>query len=120
MIERRKDCRRRALLGADIRHHSLPSLMACTVRNQSDGGVQICLGEMLPLPDRFDLSIAGREAPLPVELIWRQGDAVGLRFLPQTELDLARHLAERLLASEAENARLRECLAAAAADSTRH
>lgn len=108
MTDRRKDFRRRVLLGASIQHHFLPSLTDCTIRNQTEDGVQLCLSETLPLPDRFDLLIAGQNTPHPVELVWRRGDAVGLRFVSPTECDQARRIADRLLAKEAEDARLRE------------
>lgn len=111
MIDRRKDCRRRVLLCASIKHHFHKSLTDCTIRNQSKDGVQLCLSETLPLPDRFELLVAGHDSPRMVELVWRYGDAVGLRFVLPAECDLSRRLADRLQAMEIENAQLRERIA---------
>lgn len=81
MPERRDSSRRRVYLGAGIRHPLVLSQTECLVRNLSEGGARLALSETVPVPGRFELVTKGRDAACTVEVVWRRGDALGVRFL---------------------------------------
>lgn len=57
------------------------SLLPCIVRDLSPLGASLRLPRPRPLPDRFDLIIAGHEIrTLRVRLRWQRADFVGVTF----------------------------------------
>ena len=50
----------------------------CAVRDFSSSGAKLQVG--VPVPDSFELMVAGRQDRLRAELKWRDGDFVGVAF----------------------------------------
>jgi hypothetical protein len=60
------------------------TLLSCIVRDLSPVGASLRLPRPRPLPDRFDLIIAGHEIrTLPVRLRWQRGDFAGVTFVTE-------------------------------------
>lgn len=81
MRGRRRTPRRRTHFGARIALPFLPSETACLLRNVSDAGARIELSAAVPLPAQFDLVVDCRQRAYRAEIVWRAGDALGVRFL---------------------------------------
>ncbi len=79
--ERRREPRRRALLGANLTVPSTAFVTACTVRDITGDGARIVVGETIPLPDTFDLAITQQSTSRQATLIWRSGDRAGVSFV---------------------------------------
>ena len=70
------------------RHHVLLHAMVvirdrttyCIVRDLSDTGAKLGVSACANLPDRFDLRFVGNAHEVPVRLMWRSGNAAGVRF----------------------------------------
>ncbi|WP_274628416.1 PilZ domain-containing protein [Arvimicrobium flavum] len=77
--ERRTEVRRRALKGAILSFNRGFSSFECVVRNLSDGGARLSVGETFALPSRFSLKLDG-EAPRTAHVRWRTHNAIGIRF----------------------------------------
>jgi hypothetical protein len=59
-------------------------LVACIVRDLSPKGASLRLPRPTPLPERFDLVIAGHELrTVAVQLRWQRADFAGVTFLTQ-------------------------------------
>jgi hypothetical protein len=77
--ERRRSVRRRALKAATIVvGHGEPDI-ACFVRDISDTGVRIKLGDGVAVPDDFVIRI-GNDAPRPCRIVWRGEGQLGVTF----------------------------------------
>jgi hypothetical protein len=76
----KRDIRRRRHQSAWIRLRG--SQIECRVTNLSQGGVQIVVDRDTELPDRFALLLVPN---IPnkkfCEVIWRKGNAMGLKFI---------------------------------------
>lgn len=80
MSERRGAKRRRVLKGALIIFNDGKSRFSCTLRDISETGARLLVGQSFNLPARFDLlvEIDGMEAPC--EIVRRQMGEIGVRF----------------------------------------
>ena len=81
MEERRKAPRERTFLNGRIAFNNKNSTKDCFVKNCSDEGAKIAVGETLPLPNEFDFLIPGRRESRRARLVWRHGTQAGLTFV---------------------------------------
>ena len=116
--ERRRDPRQRSLLGASLQAGPGGSATACLVRNVGPEGAKLVVSEAVPLPASFPITIDARSETRTAHLVWRAGDCVGVRFAPTVAagVTVPLHLLRELRAVRAENAALRERLAATGGD----
>ncbi len=78
--ERRMAQRHRVLKGGRLKFNKGYSVFECVVRNRSDLGALLALGDTSAIPARFDLDIVGEAAPRSVSLRWRSMSALGVSF----------------------------------------
>ena len=78
-VERRRHPRRRALLGAQIVFRNGNCSMGCHIVSISPNGATLRPADVLSCPEKFTL-IARFEEPRQCEVVWRKGDALGVRF----------------------------------------
>lgn len=78
--DRRGEGRRRVLKGARLVFNRGYGAMECVVRNQSDSGARLVLGDTMGVPTRFELAIAGEDGMRAACVRWRNGEAVGIKF----------------------------------------
>ena len=78
MDERRNITRSRALKSAKIVFNNRWSIIDCTVRNLSDTGCCLEVGDPVGVPDKFDLEFGATKRGC--EVIWRKQDRVGVHF----------------------------------------
>jgi hypothetical protein len=81
MEERRKASRERTFLNGRIAFNNNNSTADCFVKNCSDEGAKIAVGETQPLPHKFDFVIPGKRESRPARLVWRHGTQAGLTFV---------------------------------------
>jgi hypothetical protein len=77
--ERRTSHRQRVLKGATLSFNKGYSAFECVVRNLSEGGAKLSLGETFGLPATFRLSISG-EATHVAHVVWRKANEIGVRL----------------------------------------
>lgn len=83
--ERRHHARRRTCLGGRIELDGGFSTLDCTLRNASQGGARLALGDGVMLPHDFVLHVAKKEMRLDARLKWRLGNACGVEFRASPE-----------------------------------
>jgi hypothetical protein len=83
MPERRNKQRWPAYLKGLIVFDGRASTAECLVRNTSEGGARLVLGEVALLPDEFSLRIPHRQTELRVRTRWRQLRQVGVEAVPE-------------------------------------
>lgn len=83
------------------------SKIDCTVKNISSAGARIDITAAVGLPNEFDLQIPHRRETFRAQLLWRERDSIGVRFLASTSQS-APEPARATSDLEAENARLRK------------
>lgn len=76
--ELRTEPRHRTLKGARIIFNDGYSVFDCTVRNVSEHGALLQLGDPLGIPTRFELDLDQRRWPCTVR--WRSDKAIGVSF----------------------------------------
>jgi hypothetical protein len=76
--ERRKKARMRALKSARIVFNNRRSTMDCTVRNFSDIGCCLQVGDTFGVPDKFELEVGGVKRIC--EVVWRKDNRIGVHF----------------------------------------
>ena len=79
--DRRATPRRRVLKGAVIAYNERHCTLACTVRDISDTGARLRLTGAVTAPDTFELIIDLDGLEAPCEVIRREGNDIGVRFL---------------------------------------
>ncbi len=80
MIERRRAARRKTLLTGRIEFLDR-SIFDCVIRNLGDTGAKIRCDQHIALPDMFRLFIEKKDELRDVRVVWREKDAIGLKFL---------------------------------------
>jgi len=116
--ERRRSPRQRSFLGASLQVGPGESTTTCLVRNVGSDGAKLMVSAAVPVPDVFPVTIDVRRETRTANLVWREGDAIGVSFVAEqaagvtVPLDLVRELR----AVRAENSDLRGRLAAAGLD----
>ena len=78
--ERRSIHRRRMLKGAILRFNRGYSALDSIVRNISDTGAQLALGETTGVPAHFQIHISGEETARTARLVWRSASRIGIAF----------------------------------------
>ena len=103
--------RLKALLAAKISFNNGQSTLDCLIRNLSDTGAKLIVSAAIALPDGFDLLIPQKSVTRRVRIVWRRGEAMGVRFdedapRSQSRDPDATSLTRRMRELEAEVARL--------------
>jgi hypothetical protein len=80
MEERRAIPRKRTFLNGSVAFNNRNSTADCFVRDWSPAGAKIAIVEPSVAPREFDLVIPARGETRRAFLVWRQGDAAGVRF----------------------------------------
>ncbi len=106
VTERRRAQRRRTLLGGTVRELNKTSTWTCTVRNISENGARLEVGNSSWLPNHFDLEIVARDMRQPVSVVWRDGGLLGVVFKPD-EMGKSRLMTDQVIDLKTERERLR-------------
>lgn len=101
----------RTFLKAVIEFNNGAAKIDCTVKNISPTGARLDVTSAVSLPNEFSLSIPHRGEVLRVQLVWREKEAIGVRFIGANAVSstpLAAAASTRSLEqAENENMRLR-------------
>jgi hypothetical protein len=89
-IERRREYRRKALMGGLILARDTGATYDCLVRNLSAGGAQVHVANANWLPERFELDIRHRDLRIAARIVWRDAGRAGVAFLPCEQAPAAR------------------------------
>jgi PilZ domain len=81
IAEKRRWPRRRVLKRGKAMLHDKTTVLDCTVRDQSEGGVRLVMEHASSLPAEFRLGIVSDGQAWEVRVVWRRGDQVGVEFL---------------------------------------
>jgi PilZ domain len=81
--ERRSDQRHRTLKGGTLYFNKGYSSLECVIRDLSETGARIQMGETFGVPSRFTMSISGEETRVEASLRWRNSRSIGLSFPPR-------------------------------------
>lgn len=79
MENRRNQLRLRRLKDGRLSFHDRRSVVNCTVRDVSEQGARLLVGEAYLLPQRFEISITGGP-PRTARRIWVRPNEMGIRF----------------------------------------
>ena len=82
----RSSARRRALKDARIINRDLQLIINCTLRNLSERGALLDLNTPVWIPNEFDLCIKAENIVAPCQVVWREGQTVGIKFNWQAQL----------------------------------
>lgn len=88
--ERRTELRHSRIKGAKIVYRDGHCVFDCTLRNLSETGALIQMDVMVELPATFWIHFTDGTPKREVELIWRKGNRLGVRFLDATGLNAGR------------------------------
>lgn len=78
--ERRSETRHRVFKGGRLSFNKGYGALECVVRNLSERGARLALGETTAVPNAFDLEIAGEGMARTAHVRWRSPTAVGVEF----------------------------------------
>lgn len=107
--ETRHGTRERIFLPARASYGNGAISTSCTVLQLSETGARLNLPAAFSLPETFAIAIPQRNIDCRARLVWREGDKVGIEFLPdapQTE-PTAEECAARIRALESLNAKFK-------------
>ena len=76
--DRRIRTRMRALKAAKIVFNNRWSIVDCTVRNLSDTGCCLQVGDPVAVPETFELEVGGTKRSC--EVVWRKDTRIGVHF----------------------------------------
>ena len=88
MVETRQGDRVRALLRARIIFNNRNSTIDCTIKNISTSGAKVALSNTVTVRAEFDLEVPQRGRTFRAHIVWRDAEALGVRFIegePATE-----------------------------------
>lgn len=112
MLERRTEMRARTFLGGVIAFDRRYSTVACQVRNLTQAGAYIKIESTAAIPAEFDFSIPARDRSFRAQLVWRDREAAGLRFItPAESVVIPLDYALKLRACERDNVDLKRRIA---------
>jgi hypothetical protein len=77
---RRIEQRRRVLKRGKILTNGLGSVVDCMLRDLSAKGAHLRVNQLYSPPDRFDLLFVDSGIKLTVDVCWRSGEDIGVRF----------------------------------------
>src|SRR3954447_6825755 len=72
--------RMRTLIAAKISFNNGQSTLDCLIRNLSDTGAKLSVSAAVTLPECFDLLIPQKSVTRRGRIVWRRGEAMGVRF----------------------------------------
>jgi hypothetical protein len=78
MMDRRREQRRRSLLGAKLSFNHRQTLFDCVVRNFSASGALLVVADPTLLPTDFDVEVAQWKEAFRARLVWRRAEQVGV------------------------------------------
>ena len=110
IAERRLAPRLKTLLSGILVFDENGTTMDCLLRNLSAYGAKVIIADAFRLPDSFNLRVPHHDQTHRAKVIWRKGDAVGLRLSDVEEVE--RREAKRLTAREAKRLHQKEMDAA--------
>src|SRR3954463_1596863 len=70
----------KALIPARIVFNNGQSTLDCLIRNLSDTGAKLIVSAAIALPECFDLIVPQKSVTRRVRIVWRRGEAMGVRF----------------------------------------
>ena len=85
MLDRRREQRRRSLLGAKLSFNHRQTLYDCVIRNFSASGALLVFADQTLLPMDFDMQVAQWKEAFRAKLVWRRAEQVGVvlnEFVP--------------------------------------
>jgi hypothetical protein len=80
MDDKRKTPRRRVLKEGKIVYADAMRVIDCTIRDMSEEGARLLIANTLGVPDTFLLYEKSAEALHPATVVWRQNNALGIKF----------------------------------------
>lgn len=110
MVERRREPRRRCVLGGAASFNRRQSAMDCMVRNLSDGGALVVFPHAAITPGELTLRIPHRGELHAARIVWRSADRAGLALTPLARDAAPLDASLRIRALMAENRRLKRQL----------
>ena len=110
MDERRREHRRKSLLGGTISFARRHVAMDCVVRNISEGGALIVFPHAAITPREFSLTLRQRGQTHAAKVVWRGHDRTGVTLSAMEAGEVPVEYAQRLRLLETENRRLRKRL----------
>lgn len=78
MMDRRREQRRRSLLGAKLSFNHQQTLLDCVIRNFSASGALLVFADPTLLPTDFDVEVAQWKEAFRARLVWRRAAQVGV------------------------------------------
>ncbi|SNY92049.1 PilZ domain-containing protein [Cohaesibacter sp. ES.047] len=78
--ERRREDRKRVLKGGKIFYNNFSISLDCTIRNESEHGMQIRIDPQAALPSHFALLNRKEGTLAEANLVWKHGDSVGVEL----------------------------------------
>ena len=112
--------RTRTLLRARIDFNGGMSTLECAVRDLSETGARIELGDSVAMPGKFRLFIPKHQRSYEAETRWHRGNSVGIEFVNAPQQGASRDTEEgRVIKLEAEVAKLRKLVEEIRADPSR-
>ena len=110
MEDRRREPRRRSLLGGCIGFHRRQSTMDCVVRNISKHGALIVFPHAAITPGELTLRIPHRGELHAAKIVWRKGDRAGLALSSAELFEVPLEASRRIRSLIAQNRRLKRQL----------
>lgn len=77
----RRDSRRRTVRHAAIVVHPPKPEIPCVILDRSDAGVRLHVHLASEVPDKFELDVPTDERRYACEVVWRQGNELGAKFV---------------------------------------
>ncbi|MEM9330564.1 MAG: PilZ domain-containing protein [Pseudomonadota bacterium] len=77
--EKRGEHRRRVLKSGTFLFNKGYASYDCTIRNLTDTGAMVEMGETTGIPQQFDFRM-DNETPVPARLVWRTNSRIGIQF----------------------------------------
>jgi hypothetical protein len=110
MMDRRKEQRRRSLLGAKLSFNNRQTLFDCVIRNFSASGALLVFVDPTLLPTDFDIQVAQWKEPVRARLVWRRAEQVGVALNEFAPIAVSVDDVRRTRALRRENQQLRTLL----------
>ena len=78
--ERRNTRRTRTYKGAILTFNNGYSVATAVIKNLSEKGAMLTMGETTGVPSSAVMEITGENRPRPVQVVWRDASRIGVRF----------------------------------------
>ena len=107
MVESRRTERVRSFLRARIVFNNQNSTIDCTVKNISETGAKLDVGNALTVPAIFDLEIPQKGRSYRAKIMWRDEQSMGVTFVDERAPAMVEPSETKIERLERENRRLR-------------